>query len=124
MNQHKKYFINFRDQKIEITGTDIEILRAFYIANRIYTGCGKLTFNALLDLLNHDPVTDGDEYGWDQYIFECYYGDSSWIDFNIITLSNTPELYLIYFPVPPHPMEEEKAINELDDLYKEEIKRI
>lgn len=53
----------------------IEVLKAEYYLNRLFSMRGCVTIADFLDLLGAEPIDDFDDYGWE------HVGDDDWIDF-------------------------------------------
>lgn len=83
-----------------------EMIDAEYHLNRNFILQGYVTLNDFYLFLGLEPITGGDEIGWDIYsgLTECGY---KWIDFEhwLVDESDdpdTPSYYNIVFPFPPH----------------------
>ena len=78
--QKEWFVIHFRDDDILFESTFISVLQATYDINKLFSGIGTVTFNQALGFFKQPEVEDGEDYGWDTYLGEAFYG-YSWIDF-------------------------------------------
>ena len=85
-----------------------QIMDAEYNANRWFILKGQLTLNEFLKILDLEPVEDGDEVGWDNFIGETLYG-YCWIDFchRYYQTDDGLDVCAIDLPFEPHPLSEE-----------------
>lgn len=85
-----------------------QIMDAEYNANRWFILNGQLTLNEFLRILDLEPVEEGDEIGWDDYIGETLYG-YRWIDFchRHYQTDDGLDVCAIDLPFEPHPLSEE-----------------
>ena len=101
------FILQFNDENIEIETTLIDILESEYNVNRFFIGTGQITFNQLLELFHQDHRNKGDDYGWEGYAGEAFYG-YCWIDFchRRATLNGKPVTF-IDMPFLPHSLRED-----------------
>lgn len=85
-----------------------QIMDAEYNANRWFILNGQLTLNEFLRILDLEPIEEGDEIGWDDYIGEALYG-YRWIDFahRYYKTDDGLDVCAIDLPFEPHPLSEE-----------------
>lgn len=85
------------------------VMQAEYLFNRNFILRGNATLNEFLGFLGLDPVANGDQIGWDEYIGETQYG-YKWIDFNHRHYKTDDGLRVcaIDMPFGPHSLFEEE----------------
>lgn len=106
------FVLHFNDQDICFDTTIVDVLEAEYDANRFFCGSGGLTFNQLLQLFHQENVERGEEFGWDQYLGDAFYG-YSWIDFKHRRgMLNGKPVTFIEFPFEYHTLSEEELMGE------------
>lgn len=80
-----------------------QVFQAEYHLNRNFRLAGKVTVNDFLDFLGLEHVSTGDEFGWNDYDGEVFYG-YQWIDFShrYILTDDGLTVCCIDTPFPPH----------------------
>lgn len=102
------FVIEFLDEQIEIETTIVDILEAEYNINRFFKGCGRITFNEALEFFHEKARERGEEFGWDEYIGDAFYG-YCWIDFQHRRgMLNGKPVNFIDMPFPCHPLNEDE----------------
>ena len=109
--------IVFQGHSIQFQSTRAKVIEAIYEINRTFHGMYRITFNDALRYFGQDPVPEGDDRGWEQYIGEAIYG-YTWIDFGLKECEDEPWVTEIYMPVYPHFFDEEECEKEIDDVVK------
>ena len=103
------FVLHFGNEDILFESTLLDVLTAEYDLNRLFSGLGYASFNQFLDFLHQEHADGGDDYGWDVYLGEVWYG-YSWIDTKHRrgVLNGNPVTF-IEFPFEPHPMDDEEC---------------
>lgn len=85
-----------------------QVFQAEYHINRNLMLKSSVTVNEFLDFLGLDHVENGDQYGWNLYDGECFYG-YQWIDFvhRYFETDDGMMVCAIDTPFSPHPEETE-----------------
>lgn len=109
------FVLKFNDHDILFETTLLDVMEAEYDCNRFFTGTGQLTFNQLLGFFRLETQERGDEFGWDCYLGEVWYG-YSWIDFKHRRgmLDGKPVTF-IEFPFDCHSLNEEDCNDDFLD---------
>lgn len=113
------FVMRFNDKDIVFETTLVDVLNAEYDSNRFFTGTGGLTFNQMLGFFHLEHYERGDEFGWDQYLGDVFYG-YSWIDFRHRRgmYDDKPVTY-IEFPFSPHWLSEDESLfDEINSEYR------
>lgn len=106
-DETQTFYLSCAEKPIFFERTMEEIMAAEYCINRNFVLRGNVTLNELLAFLRLEPVEDGENIGWDQYIGESLYG-YSWIDFvhRHYTTDDGLTICAIDTPFPPHSLSE------------------
>lgn len=114
MDEPKKetFVLQFDDKDIQFESTMLSVMQATYDINRLFVGLGTVTFNQALQFFKQKEVERGDDFGWDAYLGEAWYG-YSWIDFEYRQGKlNGKNVTFIDMPFEPHALCEEELEGE------------
>lgn len=101
------FVISCEGEVLEFESTLLDVMEAEYNINRYFHGVGYIKFNEALECFHLDQkVESGDEFGWDMYLGDAYYG-YSWIDFQHRRgMKDGKPVTFIDLPFPPHRLDE------------------
>ena len=111
-NEH--FRIVFQGHSILFESTRANVMEAIYEINRYFHLTGYITFNEMLKYFGQDPVEEGDDRGYEQYIGESIYG-YSWIDIGLKECVDEPWITEIYMAAYPHRFDETECEDELEN---------
>jgi len=110
-----QFRIVFQGHSILFESTRADVMTAIYELNRLFHERGSATFNKFLEYLGQDPIDEGWERGWEQYIGETTYG-YSWIDIALKQCEDEPWITEIFMVVYPHFLEEDYVDEEIEEF--------
>ena len=112
--EKESFRIVFQGKSIQFQDTRANVIEAIYETNRYFHGRGVVTFNEFLGYLGQDPVEDGDDRGWEEYVGEAVYG-YTWIDFGLKECIDEPWVTEIYMAVYPHYFDQDACEMEIEE---------
>lgn len=123
-DERKVFYFHGQSKFFERTMEDV--FQAEMLANRALALRGYVTLNEFFDLLELPHVPDGDNYGWDEYLGEVYFG-YHWIDFMHPWFTSDDGLKVTEIRAAPycepHILDEEVLEQDLSDTWQEMLER-